>query len=50
MAYPMRVGQPPQYLTAFASASPKRVVAGHSGDEKTALFSGAAKKAYRLDV
>jgi hypothetical protein len=24
--------------------------AGHSADEKTALFSGAAKTAYRLDV
>jgi len=28
----------------------KRTAAGHSADEKTALFSGAAKKAYRLDV
>jgi len=28
----------------------KRVAAGYSADEKTALFSGAAKKAYRLDV
>ena len=28
----------------------KRIVARHSADEKTALFSGAAKKAYRLDV
>jgi predicted TIM-barrel fold metal-dependent hydrolase len=28
----------------------KRIAAGHSADEKTALFSGAAKKAYRLDV
>jgi hypothetical protein len=24
--------------------------AGYSADEKTALFSGAAKKAYRLEV
>ena len=28
----------------------KRLAAGYSADEKTALFSGAAKKAYRLDV
>jgi predicted TIM-barrel fold metal-dependent hydrolase len=28
----------------------KRIAAGHSADEKTALFSGAAKKAYRLEV
>jgi L-fuconolactonase len=28
----------------------KRIAAGYSVDEKTALFSGAAKKAYRLDV
>jgi L-fuconolactonase len=28
----------------------KRLAAGHSADEKTALFSGAAKKAYRLEV
>jgi predicted TIM-barrel fold metal-dependent hydrolase len=28
----------------------KRIAAGHSADEKTALFSSAAKKAYRLDV
>ena len=28
----------------------KRLAAGHSPDEKTALFSGAAKKAYRLEV
>jgi predicted TIM-barrel fold metal-dependent hydrolase len=28
----------------------KRIAAGHSADEKTALFSAAAKKAYRLDV
>jgi predicted TIM-barrel fold metal-dependent hydrolase len=28
----------------------KRIAAGYSADEKTALFSGAAKKAYRLDV
>jgi predicted TIM-barrel fold metal-dependent hydrolase len=28
----------------------KRIAAGHSADEKTALFSGTAKKAYRLDV
>jgi predicted TIM-barrel fold metal-dependent hydrolase len=28
----------------------KRIAAGHSAGEKTALFSGAAKKAYRLDV
>ena len=28
----------------------KRIAAGHSADEKTALFSGAAKKAYRRDV
>jgi predicted TIM-barrel fold metal-dependent hydrolase len=28
----------------------KRIAAGHSADEKTALFSGAAKKAYRLDA
>jgi predicted TIM-barrel fold metal-dependent hydrolase len=28
----------------------KRIAAGHSADEKTALFSGAAKTAYRLDV
>jgi hypothetical protein len=28
----------------------KRIAAGHSADEKTALFSGAAKKAYRLGV
>jgi L-fuconolactonase len=28
----------------------KRLAAGHSADEKTALFSGAARKAYRLDV
>jgi uncharacterized protein DUF87 len=28
----------------------KRIAAGHSADEKTALFSGAAKKAYRLVV
>jgi predicted TIM-barrel fold metal-dependent hydrolase len=28
----------------------KRIAAGHSADEKAALFSGAAKKAYRLDV
>ena len=28
----------------------KRIAAGHSADEKTALFSGAAKKAYQLDV
>jgi predicted TIM-barrel fold metal-dependent hydrolase len=28
----------------------KRIAAGHSADEKTALFSGAARKAYRLEV
>jgi predicted TIM-barrel fold metal-dependent hydrolase len=28
----------------------KRIAAGYSADEKTALFSGAAKSAYRLDV
>jgi L-fuconolactonase len=28
----------------------KRLAAGHSPDEKTALFSGAASKAYRLQV
>ena len=28
----------------------KRIAAGHSADEKTALFSGAARKAYRLAV
>ena len=28
----------------------KRIAAGCSADEKTALFSGAAKKAYRLSV
>jgi predicted TIM-barrel fold metal-dependent hydrolase len=28
----------------------KRIAAGYSADEKSALFSGAAKKAYRLDV
>jgi predicted TIM-barrel fold metal-dependent hydrolase len=28
----------------------KRIAAVHSADEKTALFSGAAKEAYRLDV
>ena len=28
----------------------KRIAAGHSANEKTALFSGAAKKAYRLDM
>jgi hypothetical protein len=28
----------------------KRIAACHSTDEKTALFSGAAKTAYRLDV
>jgi hypothetical protein len=28
----------------------KRIAAGHSADEKIALFSGAAKKAYRLDM
>jgi predicted TIM-barrel fold metal-dependent hydrolase len=28
----------------------KRIASGYSADEKTALFSGAAKKAYRLDV
>ena len=28
----------------------KRLAAGYSADEKTALFSGAAKKAYRLEV
>ena len=28
----------------------KRIAAGYSADEKTGLFSGAAKKAYRLDV
>jgi predicted TIM-barrel fold metal-dependent hydrolase len=28
----------------------KRIAAGYSADEKTALFSGAAKRAYRLDV
>jgi predicted TIM-barrel fold metal-dependent hydrolase len=28
----------------------KRIAAGHSADEKTALFSGAASTAYRLDV
>jgi predicted TIM-barrel fold metal-dependent hydrolase len=28
----------------------KRIAAGHSADEKTALFSGTAKRAYRLDV
>ena len=28
----------------------KRIAAGYSADEKAALFSGAAKKAYRLDV
>jgi predicted TIM-barrel fold metal-dependent hydrolase len=28
----------------------KRIAAGYSADEKTALFTGAAKKAYRLDV
>jgi L-fuconolactonase len=28
----------------------KRIAAGCSADEKTALFSGAASKAYRLTV
>jgi predicted TIM-barrel fold metal-dependent hydrolase len=28
----------------------KRIAAGYSTDQKTALFSGTAKKAYRLDV
>jgi predicted TIM-barrel fold metal-dependent hydrolase len=28
----------------------KRIATGHSADEKTGLFSAAAKKAYRLDV
>jgi predicted TIM-barrel fold metal-dependent hydrolase len=28
----------------------KRIAAGHSADEKAALFSGAARKAYRLEV
>ena len=28
----------------------KRIAAGHSADEKTALFSDAAKKAYRLEM
>ena len=28
----------------------KRIAAGCSADEKTALFSGSAKKAYRLEV
>jgi L-fuconolactonase len=28
----------------------KRIAAGHSAEEKTALFSGAAKKAYRLEM
>ena len=28
----------------------KRLANGHSADEKTALFSGAAPKAYRLPV
>src|SRR5260221_395268 len=28
----------------------KRIAAGHSADEKTALFGGAAEKAYRLHV
>ena len=28
----------------------KRIAAGHSADEKTALFGNAAKKVYRLDV
>jgi len=28
----------------------KRIAAGYSADEKTALFSGAASKAYRLAV
>jgi predicted TIM-barrel fold metal-dependent hydrolase len=28
----------------------KRIAAAHSADEKTALFSGTAKKAYRLNV
>jgi len=28
----------------------KRIAAGYSADEKTALFSGAAKRAYRLEV
>jgi len=28
----------------------KRIAAGHSADEKTALFSGAAAKAYRLET
>jgi hypothetical protein len=28
----------------------KRPAAGYSADEKTALFSGAAKNAYRLEV
>ncbi len=28
----------------------KRLASGYSADEKTALFSGAAKKAYRLEV
>jgi predicted TIM-barrel fold metal-dependent hydrolase len=28
----------------------KRIAAGYSADEKTALFSGAARKAYRLDA
>jgi len=28
----------------------KRLAVGYSADEKTALFSGAARKAYRLDV
>jgi predicted TIM-barrel fold metal-dependent hydrolase len=28
----------------------KRIATGHSADENAALFSGAAKKAYRLEV
>jgi hypothetical protein len=28
----------------------KRIAAGHAADEKTALFSGAAAKAYGLQV
>jgi hypothetical protein len=28
----------------------KRIAAGHSADEKAALFSGVARRAYRLDA
>jgi L-fuconolactonase len=28
----------------------KRIAAGASADEKTALFSGTAKKVYRLEI